>query len=185
MVRFSRRGRPVKRRAAGFTYIGLLIFIAILALTAGSTLQVGVLLQRRVAEQELLAIGMEFQEALISYARATPVGQDPLPRSFEDLLKDPRYPETRRHLRQVYIDPMTGTAEWGIVISRVGGGMAGVYSLSEAPPIKIDNFLPPFEAFNKKMHYNDWIFSGIPDVLGSGSNFLRRPPQRREGGEFP
>lgn len=166
MVRFSRCGGPVKQRAAGFTYIGLLIFIAILALTAGSTLQVGVLLQRRVAEQDLLAIGMEFREALISYAKATPVGQDPLPRTFEDLLKDPRYPETQRHLRQVYIDPITGKSEWGIVKSPAGGGIAGVYSLSEAAPIKIGNFLPPFEAFNDKTHYRDWIFSGVPGALG-------------------
>lgn len=166
MVRFSRFGWPVKRRAAGFTYIGLLIFIAILAVTAGSTLQVGVLLQRRVAEQELLAIGMEFREALVSYAKATPVGQDPLPRSFEDLLKDPRYPETRRHLRQVYIDPVTGKSEWGIVAPPTGGGIVGVYSLSDATPIKINNFLPPLEAFNNKTHYRDWIFSGVPSALG-------------------
>ncbi|HWW72111.1 MAG TPA: type II secretion system protein [Duganella sp.] len=165
MLRFSRCAGSVKRCAAGFTYVGLLIFIAILALTAASTLQVGALLQRRVAEQDLLAIGKEYQQALISYAKATPLGQNPLPRSFEDLLKDPRYPETRRHLRQVYIDPMTGTAEWGIVTARAGGGIAGIYSLSEASPIKIGNFLPPFEAFNNKTHYRDWIFSESPGAL--------------------
>ena len=79
-----------QRHHAGFTYLGLLIFIAILALTSAASVKVGALIQRRAAEEELLAIGHEMRMALISYSNATPAGQMKHPISLQDLLKDPR-----------------------------------------------------------------------------------------------
>ena len=133
--------------SAGFTYIGLLMLIAILGTTAAATLQVGSLLQRRAAEYELLAIGLEFQTALASYAAATPVGQSPVPASLDDLLEDARFPEVRRHLRRVYMDPITSRFEWGLLTAANGQGIIGIYSLSEAQPIKVGRFSPPFGSF--------------------------------------
>jgi hypothetical protein len=53
------------------------------------------------------------------------------PARLEDLLQDPRYPSTRRHLRKLYADPITGQASWGLVQASDGSGIIGVHSLSD------------------------------------------------------
>lgn len=148
-----------RRRMRGFTYIGLLIMVAVIGIAATATLQVGAVVQRRAAEEELLAIGAEFRAALIGYANATPAGQRRAPATLEDLLKDARFPAVRRHLRKRYVDPITGNDEWGVVRAPDGGGIAGFHSLSDAVPIKTANFEPPFRHFDGAVSYRDWIFA--------------------------
>lgn len=151
---------PCKRHLQGFTYLGLLLLIAILGLVSGATVQLGALLERRAAEEALLNIGAEYRAALISYAAATPAGQSRRPGSLQDLVRDPRYPSVRRHLRKIYSDPITGKAEWGTVSSVDGMGIAGIHSLSEEVPIKIGNFAMPFEQFAGQVSYRGWVFAG-------------------------
>lgn len=105
------RGRP----ASGFTYLSLMILLAIIGLVSAASIKLGAIAARSAAERELLAIGEEYADALQSYAKATPSGMSPLPPSFKELLHDTRFPGMRRHLRKIYVDPMTGTAEWGLV----------------------------------------------------------------------
>jgi type II secretory pathway pseudopilin PulG len=150
--------RTLLYRHAGFTYLGVLILVAILGIASVASLQIGSLLQRRAAEEELLLIGSAFQSALIAYSNASQPGQTHAPRSLEDLLKDPRYPGTRRYLRQLHVDPLTGKNEWGVVESPENGGIIGVFSLSESPPIKIGNFALEFADFTGKTSYRDWQF---------------------------
>lgn len=95
-------------RQRGFTYLGLLILIAVLSVATLVTLEVGQLASRRQAEDELLFIGQEFEQALRSYMDSTPAGQRPYPASLQDLLKDNRHPRLQRHLRRLYTDPLTG-----------------------------------------------------------------------------
>jgi type II secretory pathway pseudopilin PulG len=162
----------VARRSQGFTYLGLIIMLAVMAIFTVSSLQLGSIMTRRAAEHELLAIGGEFRDALASYAAATPEGQASLPQSLQDLLKDARYPATRRHLRKLYADPITGKEEWGTVTAATGAtdsgasggnggagsGIIGVYSLSEGTPIKTGNFDPPFQDFEGAKSYREWQF---------------------------
>lgn len=150
---------PAARRQQGFTYLSLIILVAIIGLVAAAGLKMGALLQRRAAEQELLDIGAAFGDALASYARATPAGQPQQPASLKDLLKDPRFPGVRRHLRKLYVDPITGRAEWGLMyLAGGGGGVVGVYSLSDARPIKVGNFEPRFQQFAGMVRFSDWKF---------------------------
>ncbi|WP_395406770.1 type II secretion system protein [Pseudoduganella sp. UC29_106] len=102
-------------RQRGFTYLSVVILVAIIGLVGAATLRLGVTMQRAAAEEELLRIGAEFSDALQSYAAATPAGQPTFPPSLKELLKDPRFPQVRRHLRRIYVDPMTGKPEWGLV----------------------------------------------------------------------
>lgn len=156
----------VSLRQHGFTYLGLIVLVTIIGLAATAALQVGVIAQRRDAEQQLLQIGREYYEALVRYSNATPAGQSNLPPSVQDLLVDPRFPDLRHHLRKLYIDPMTGHHEWGQVlgVNASGSGIVGLYSLSEARPIKIDNFEPIFAAFKGKTSYRDWVFTAQPPI---------------------
>jgi type II secretory pathway pseudopilin PulG len=156
--------RRVRMRQHGFTYLGLLILVATIGIASAATLQVGSALQRRAAEEELLEIGAELRNALISYANATPAGQKRAPASIQDLLKDPRYPGVKRHLRKLYADPLTGKEEWGIVEAIDGSGIVGFYSLSGAQPIKIDKFDPVFQDFAGKSSYQEWRFVILPQL---------------------
>ncbi|EJN03259.1 type II secretion system protein [Herbaspirillum sp. YR522] len=148
----------------GFTYIGVLILIAIIGLVSTSTLYVGKIQQRRAAEEELLNIGMEFRQALIAYANSTPFGFSRSPSSLQDLLKDPRFPNPRRYLRKLYIDPMTGKAEWATVRTIDGRGIIGVHSLSAEKPVKIGNFPAELAALGNRSAYRDWKFM-VPDEM--------------------
>jgi hypothetical protein len=126
-------------------------------------------MQRRAAEEELLAIGSEFRRALISYSSATPAGQLSTPPTLQALLKDPRYPDTRRHLRKLYFDPLTGTQQWGTVMSIDGKGIVGIYSLSKATPIKIGNFETQYQSFTDQTSYADWVFTPVVQVVPQGT----------------
>ncbi|HUL65786.1 MAG TPA: type II secretion system protein [Burkholderiaceae bacterium] len=141
----------------GFTYVGLLILVAILAVAATATIQLGAVAQRRDAERELLYIGRQFQLALRSYRDASPVGTPPFPTELDQLLRDPRFPSVRRHLRSVPVDPMTGRASWGLARS-AERWITGVHSLSDAPPIKVGNFDAEFGSFAGKKKVSEWLF---------------------------
>ena len=162
LVKMCSATRPNHRTnaARGFAYLALLIALAIMGIAAAASIQLGSILQHREAEEQLLLIGKEFQSALISYANATPPGTSSAPATLEDLLKDPRYPMIRRHLRNIAIDPLTGKATWGTLVGNngTGNGIIGIMSLSTATPIKIANFDPDFHQFEGKTSYADWIF---------------------------
>ena len=158
------------QRQAGFTYLGLIIFVAIIGLVGAATLKVGSLLQRAASEEELLEIGAAFGAALDSYAAATPRGATPYPPSIQELLKDPRFPGVRRHLRKVFVDPLTGKAEWGI--EYLGGGAVGIvaiHSLSTARPLKIANFDSRFRGLDGKEKISEWRFTASERSLAPAS----------------
>ena len=146
------------RRQRGFTYLGLIILVAILGLVGAAGLKMGSLLQRQAAEQELLDIGAQFSDALQSYAGATPAGQPQQPPTLAALLRDPRFPQVRRHLRKLYVDPITGRAEWGLLYQPGSQGIIGVHSLSQAAPLKVGNFEARFAGFEGKAHFSEWRF---------------------------
>jgi len=144
-------------RSEGFTYLGLLIFVAILGIVSSAVAALGSIAQRRSAEEELLFVGAQFRSALKSYYEATPLGSDPYPPSLQALLKDPRFPNVVRHLRQIYPDPITGRPDWLLVMSP-SGEIMGVSSPSTQRPIKVAGFPAPFETFAGKTSYAEWVF---------------------------
>lgn len=151
-----------RTRCAGFTYVSVLILAAIIGLTATTALQVGSIVERHAAEQELLAIGKEFRQALTSYAMISPPGHKRAPDSLQHLLRDRRFPVVQRHLRKLYADPLTGKEEWGLVMAPDGSGIVGIHSLSQAAPIKIGNFEPLLQHFSDKSSYRQWVFTALP-----------------------
>lgn len=144
---------------AGFTYVGMVILVAILGLVGAATLKIDGLLRRAAAEEELLFAGAAFADALTSYAAATPQGQPTQPPGLQDLLRDTRTPAMRRHLRKIYVDPMTNSTDWGIVWLADGKGVLAVYSKSQVQPLKIGNFDPRLMGFDGKAHIAEWRFA--------------------------
>lgn len=150
-----------KCREGGFAYVVLLLAIALIGVTASASLSLGAAMARRDAERQLLSIGIEFQQALRSYSGVPLVSPDVAggrgPRTLNELLKDPRVPGIRRHLRQLYADPLTGRQEWGL-IRDPQGYILGVYSLAHGQPIRRNGFEPSLASFEEAESYRQWIF---------------------------
>jgi hypothetical protein len=114
-------------------------------------------LLRREQEKELLFVGRQFRHAIERYhAELSPAGSHVYPERLEDLLLDARGLLAKRHLRKVFVDPMTGKTEWGLI--RFGGRIVGVHSLSDKAPIKQEGFEPEDVAFENKARYREWRF---------------------------
>ena len=187
--RLATGNRPCRPQAAGsshqggFTYLTVLAAIALLSAVLGATAEVWHTAQQREKERELLFVGHQFRLAIARYYRATPGSVKQYPATLEDLLKDPRQPGTQRYLRRIWRDPITGKPDWGLVRGP-SGELQGVYSLSEAKPIKVANFDAEDMNFEVAEKYSDWIFAYRPRAParratpagGSGDGVLKPAP---------
>jgi type II secretory pathway pseudopilin PulG len=140
--------------ARGFTYLMLLWWVVIsgvMLMALGRSWGVDAQRQR---EAELVFRGEQIRAALVSYRRADEsAGQ--YPPTLQALLEDKRGPTLRRHLRQLWPDPITGQPGWGLIRDEANG-IRGVYSLSQRAPLA-----GPVGALT----YADWRFDAdsIPD----------------------
>ena len=148
----------------GFTYLGLLYAVALAStalLAAGGLWSTQA---RREKEEELLFVGSQIRAAIGAYWDKAPAGQPhALPRTLDDLLDDKRWPARRRHLRKVFRDPITGVPEWGL-IQAPDGGVVGVYSRSDAAPLRRAGFAPEYADFADASSYRDWRFVFVPSA---------------------
>lgn len=113
---------------------------------------------RLVKERDLLWIGAQFRSALASYAIATPAGMQEQPAKLDDLLRDRRGTREMQHLRRMFLDPMTGKADW-VVVRSARGGIVGVHSRAEGKPLKRDGLWPVELQFANAKKYSDWVFA--------------------------
>lgn len=125
-----------ERRQRGFTYIGLLVAVAVLGLMLTLAARVWSTTEQREREAQLLFVGHAYRLAIGSYFAS---GHH-FPQSLQELLVDDRTPLARHHLRRLYPDPMTGHADWTLILTADGTGIMGIASSSKAAPIKRRNF---------------------------------------------
>lgn len=142
---------------AGYSYIALLFIVAIMGSVLAGVGTSWSKIAQREKEAELLFVGNQFRNAIRLYYNDMSSGMQTYPPRLEDLLLDPRQPAARRYLREIYLDPMTGSRKWGLVKSPEGFVM-GVYSLSAARPIKQKNFKMIDVMFENQPKYSDWKF---------------------------
>ena len=172
-----RKGDPMNRykKQAGFSYLLLLCFIAWLGIhLSASSLIYSTTLQRQ-HEQELLSIGKQFRKAIQSYYETrVGGGAQEYPTSVKDLLQDNRTAHLKRHLRKIFVDPMTRQANWGEI--KLNGRLVGVYSLSKQTPIKQSGFDSDEAAFVDAKTYSDWVFIYPINLVSSQQiNTLKSP----------
>jgi len=175
-------------RHQGSAYLWVLLTVALIGLSFTLVAEVHRTLTVRDKEAELLSIGRQYREALRRYHDRQVGGERQYPTSMDELLLDPRGPGLTRHLRQVFVDPMTGKAEWGLV--RLNGRIVGIHSLSEARPVKRAGFDDDDLGFEQARSYRDWVFThpsnllmgnalaetpgAVPSSAGSGDRRLGR-----------
>ena len=141
----------------GFTYIGLMILIVLLGIGLALTAQVWHTSATREKERELLFVGGQFRKAIESFHARYRGTDDSYPKNFDELLRDPHQPGVQRYLRRVYLDPMTGSPEWGL-IKNSKGRIVGVYSLAKGVPFKRAGFPVQTESFIGAGSYAEWKF---------------------------
>ncbi len=146
----------------GAILIFLLLAVTLLGLMAGIAGSSWQTIVQRAKEQELLWRGNQIRMAISSYYRTAQAGSKAAyPRSFEHLLKDPRFAGKKKHLRRQYRDPFTD--EDFFLIKNQGGLITGVRSKSKLEPFKKDNFSSENEKFAGKLKYAEWEFIYTPD----------------------
>lgn len=152
-----------KSAQAGFTYLFVLMLIALIGMglvAAGTLWSTDV---KRAREAELLFIGDQYRQAIRSYYERP--GQPPrLPQSIDELLEDRRDVEIARHLRRAWRDPFTGEA-FALIRMPDNQGITGVHSQSTGHPFKIAGFSAENGAFAEAATYADWQFVFTPPAL--------------------
>lgn len=162
------RNGELKRRQGGFTYIFLLFVVALGGVLLATAGQLWWMNSKRDKEEELLYAGRQIRQAIESYYRASPQAQGNVqspalpgskgeyPRDLADLLEDRRFSPPLRHLRRLYVDPIAGSKDWGVI--KVGDRIVGIHSLSTEKPLKQSKFPPGCESFSGAERYSEWGF---------------------------
>ncbi|MCI3953246.1 MAG: hypothetical protein K0R53_2745 [Burkholderiales bacterium] len=161
----------------GYTYLALLIAVAVIGVGLVAASEVWSQTRQREKEQELLFIGEQFRQAIGAYYERTPGAVKRYPEKLQDLLEDKRYLAKQRYLRKLFVDPITGKADWGVVPAP-GGGIMGVYSKSEDRPLKTANFSDENKNFDGARRYAQWRFVYQPVVNPVLQAPAPLPPQR-------
>lgn len=151
--------KPRARTPGGFSYLGLMFLIALMGLTAAMAGSAWSFAAQREQERELLFAGREYRRAIERYRQAHAGLPQPYPTALDQLLGGTDRLLPQRHLRRLYLDPMTGSSEWGLVKSPQGG-IVGVYSLSTRQPVRTRGvYADESINFAKARSYRDWAFT--------------------------
>lgn len=125
----------------GFTYLGLLLGVAVLSIGLTAASEVWVATARHQKLQQLEWVGEQYAKAIASYYETSTPGGRFYPRRLEDLLEDGRTLGVRRHLRKIYPNPLSGRPDWELVRSSDGGIRAvRPVSASGAIPLNLREF---------------------------------------------
>ncbi|MCX7991117.1 MAG: type II secretion system protein [Proteobacteria bacterium] len=135
-----------------------MVFIGIGLASAGKVWKTAV---QREKEEELLFRGDQIVKGLESYYSSGHGGVNFLPRKLEDLIKDNRFLNIKRHIRKIYKDPMTEDGEWDIIRDE-SGRIKGVRSKSDKEPLKKKGFPYQYRHFENKNRYSEWEFVFTP-----------------------
>jgi type II secretory pathway pseudopilin PulG len=177
----------------GFTYLLALMLIMVMGIMLAAVGQSWKTVMKREREEELIFRGRQYKDAITRwYTPRAGSGQHvatPL-KDLKDLLQDPRSLTITRYLRRLYTDPITGK-EWN-VISDPNRGITGVFSSSEAAPLKTGGFPDDLKELSDKKKYSEWQFvyiqaatSGTPRTTGTTGTTGKGGPSIPSRGGMP
>lgn len=159
MVRHTNPGnkmRSGRHAQKGVTYLWMLFLVFLISLGLGKSLEVYSAQIQREKEAELLYVGELYRDAIKAYYLSSPGSVKTYPEKLEHLLRDPRHLSTRRYIRTLYPDPLTGLS-FDVVLSPEGG-VKGVRSTSMRRPIKDSGFADFVVISSPVKSYGDWLF---------------------------
>lgn len=147
------RQRVINER--GVTYLMLMFAIVLIGIATTAAAKQWKAIVQRELEADLLAKGIEIQNALALYSATNKAGRvipgEVYPQTLADLTRLPK-----PFLRKAYLDPM-GRGEWEYLRAPTGGIM-GVRSTSLAKPFRQRNFPLAVRHFEGRPTYREWVF---------------------------
>src|SRR2546427_4982454 len=148
------RGRLCQEER-GVTYLLVMLAVVLIGISVTVAAKQWKAVVQREHEADLLARGIEIQNAIAAYSAQQKKGRvvpgEIYPLTLEELTKQPK-----PVLRKAYKDPMTGN-DWEYVRDPTGR-IKGVRSKSKAEPFKQKDFPPVVRHFDGLTSYNDWVF---------------------------
>lgn len=151
-------------RQQGFTLLVVLGLVALMGIglaLAGPTWQAQ---SQREREREWVRIGTAYAKALLRYRQESPGSARQYPESPGELLLDVRFVGVRRHLRELYPDPLSPGQDWEWVRDRQQR-VVGVRSRSTAQPFLTQ---APAGSLLQRVgtgdRYQDWVFTPERDA---------------------
>jgi type II secretory pathway pseudopilin PulG len=169
-----------RRGERGFSYLMLMIAIVIMGVVLSVAARQWKVIVQRELEADLLAKGIEIQNALMLYSASAKAGRvipgEVYPQTLAELTRQPK-----PFLRKVYFDPV-GHGEWEVVRAPTGGVM-GVRSKSKSKPIKQQGFPIVVRHFQGKQTHYDWVFQHPnPSTAGLAASAGTQPLLGTAGG---
>ena len=154
-VSMSIRHRQCVINERGVTYLMLMFVIVLIGIATTAAAKQWKAVVQRELEADLLAKGIEIQNALALYSATIKAGRvmpgEVYPQTLADLTRLPK-----PYLRKVYLDPV-GHGEWEYLRAPTGGIM-GVRSKSRARPFRQKDFPLAVRHFEGRATYYDWVF---------------------------
>jgi len=142
----------------GFSWLFVLFLLAAASAAGAVVVQRWADQSSREKERQLLRIGDTYAKALAGYRAASPGSDKRFPETLEQLVYDSRFVGTRRHLRMLYADPVTGKADW-VLLRDARGNIMGLHSKSEQRPWARVTMKLEFADLGVAERYADWIFT--------------------------
>jgi type II secretory pathway pseudopilin PulG len=146
-----------RRHQGGFSYVVVLTMVAVMGIGLAAMGPMWAEESRRQREDELLRVGRIYAAAIASYHQASPGSAKRYPPSLDVLLSDTRFVGTKRHLRALYPDPVAVGQPWGL-IRAADGGIRGVFSMSEAMPLRRTHIDVGAVTLPPAARYSEWQF---------------------------
>lgn len=151
-------------RQSGFTYVMILLIIAVLIICTTVTNRVTSRIVQKDREMELVQRGYYFYRAIKSYYNSSALKK--YPGSLDELVSDTRFP-FKVHIRKIYSDPFSqqvtdSKEQWNLITNELGE-IVGISSKSDKMPLKRSN-IPKFISISGDGgKYSDWKFIYTPD----------------------
>jgi type II secretory pathway pseudopilin PulG len=145
-------------RTGGFAWVVVLMALALASAAWAVVAQRWSDKMSREKERQLLRVGDAYAQALAAYRASSPGSDKRYPDALEQLVLDTRFVGTRRHLRQLYPDPMTGQPDW-VLLRDARGDISGLRSRSERQPwVRVPQRLESTD-LPAAERYTDWVFT--------------------------
>jgi type II secretory pathway pseudopilin PulG len=104
-----------RRKQAGFTYLWVLVAVAIGGVGLAAASEVWTTTSRRAKLEQADWAAAQYTQAIGSYCAFSPGSGGTYPDSIDALLEDRRGPTTRHHLRYAYRNPFATDGQWELV----------------------------------------------------------------------
>jgi type II secretory pathway pseudopilin PulG len=141
MVNHLSNGEPSAKHQRGFTYLGVLIAVALLGVGLSIVSEIWTKTAEHQKIVQLEWIGNQYVQGIESYYYANTGSVHFYPEDLDDLLVDKRYLYIRRHIRTLYPDPFTGKLQWKLIPAPTGGFKGVEFSSDEPDMPMIKEFI--------------------------------------------